>query len=255
MEIIKRLLTPNKYSRSQEKLNKITKIVVHYVGNPNSSAISNRNYFESLKNKGIYASAHYIIGLQGEIIQMIPENEIAYATYSANEYSLSIENCHPDSTGKFNINTRNSLTGLCVDICKRYNLDPMRDIIRHYDVASNSGYKKPCPLYWVNHNSDFIDFKNEVKVKMNEHLVDIKLVASVNKLVENGIISSPEMWNDVDKVNPKYITDLVIKYVQSKLTYEQAVDILVENNIISSEDLWLSQNISRQNCVDLIKKL
>ena len=69
MEIQERLLTINPYSRSGEKQNKIENIVIHWVGNAGSSALANRNYFENLKNThATYASSHYIVGLNGEII-------------------------------------------------------------------------------------------------------------------------------------------------------------------------------------------
>lgn len=50
MKITENLLTPNKYSRPQIPLTTVTKIAVHYVGNPNTSAAANRNYFENQKN-------------------------------------------------------------------------------------------------------------------------------------------------------------------------------------------------------------
>ena len=97
MEVIKDYLTPNKYSRPGIKLEKVTKVAVHYTGNPGSTAKNNRDYFESLKNGGDkYVSSHYVIGLQGEIIQCIPENEWSYCTNQANGYSISIECCHKD---------------------------------------------------------------------------------------------------------------------------------------------------------------
>lgn len=114
MKIEKALLTPNSYSRPGQKLTKVRKIVVHWVGNANSTAKANRNYFESLRNRKIYASAHYIIGLEGEIIQCIPENEVAYHATTANGYSIGIENCHPEWNGKFNEKTYKSLIELCV---------------------------------------------------------------------------------------------------------------------------------------------
>ena len=93
MQITKMLIEPNIYSRPQIQLKKVTKIAVHYIGNPGTSAKANRNYFDNLKNThAAYASAHYIIGLDGEIIQCVPENEVAYCTNSANSYSVSIEN-------------------------------------------------------------------------------------------------------------------------------------------------------------------
>ena len=83
MKITESLLTPNPYSRRQ-KSNNPKKIIIHYVGNPGSTAMGNRNYFESLK-KGVlqsngkyrYASSQYIIDLNGDILRCIPENEEA----------------------------------------------------------------------------------------------------------------------------------------------------------------------------------
>ena len=165
MEILKNYLTRNVYSRPGYRLGEVTKIAVHYVGNAGSSAQANRNYFESLKTGRrdrygnlLYASSHYIIGLDGEIVQCIPESEWSYATNQANGYSISIENCHAKADGKFNEKTLKSLRELCADICRRYGLDPIRDIIRHYDVSG-----KPCPLYWVNNPKDFVKFKEDVK--------------------------------------------------------------------------------------------
>ena len=188
MKIQKMFLTPNKYSRPQIPLKKVTKIAVHYVGNAGSTAQGNRNYFESLKEGKrdkngnlIYASSHYIVGLDGEVIQCIPESEISYATNEANYYSISIENCHAKADGKFNEKTLKSLRELCAELCKRYGLDPMRDIIRHYDVTG-----KPCPLWWVNKPQEFLYFKQDVEKTMKGEYVDMtelnKLKAEVDQL-------------------------------------------------------------------------
>ena len=101
MKITDAYLPINKHSRPGSKI-KPTKIAVHYVGNAGSSAKGNRNYFASGK---VYASSHYIIGLEGEILRLIPEDEISYCTNQANSYTISIECCHPDNTGKFNSKT------------------------------------------------------------------------------------------------------------------------------------------------------
>ena len=46
----------------------------------------NRNYFENLRTtQERMASAHFIIGLEGEIIQCVPLNEIAYAVKGENQ--------------------------------------------------------------------------------------------------------------------------------------------------------------------------
>jgi N-acetylmuramoyl-L-alanine amidase CwlA len=214
LNIDKQFLTPNKYSRPQTPLKKVTKIAVHYVGNAGSSAQGNRNYFESLKDKHIYASSHYIIGLNGEIIQCIPEEEISYATNQANSYSISIECCHPDSTGKFNDKTLHSLIDLCVDICKRYKLNPLTDIIRHYDVT-----RKKCPLYWVNNPKDFELFKITVntqligdELNMTQYQELKKEIDTIFKELEGIKQALPKVYNTVEEI-PEWGKEAVNYYI------------------------------------------
>lgn len=164
MNILERLLTINPYSRPGTKLQSVKNILVHWVGNANSSAIANRNYFESLKDKLIYASSQYIIGLQGEKIRCIPEDEVAHhaGNLTVNRNSIGIEVCHPDWNGKFSEVTYNSLVELCADLCRRYNLS-VNAIIRHYDVTG-----KECPKYYVKNESEWIKFKNDVAKKLGQ---------------------------------------------------------------------------------------
>jgi len=162
MEIQKNLLTINSMSRPGTKIGIIKGVVVHYVCNPGSSALANRNYFESLKNQTAkYASSHYIIGLQGEIINCVPENEVAYHAVGANSNYIGIECCHPDASGKFNDKTYASLIELCADICKRYGLNPETALIRHWDAT-----KTMCPLYYVNNPAAWDKIKADVSAKM-----------------------------------------------------------------------------------------
>jgi N-acetylmuramoyl-L-alanine amidase len=54
------------------------------VANPGTSALQNRNYFEGLKSqslndpKAVFASAHFIVGLQGEVLQCLSLDEMVY---------------------------------------------------------------------------------------------------------------------------------------------------------------------------------
>lgn len=185
MKIDKQYLTINPYSRPGTKRSKTTKIAWHYIGNANSSAQANRNYFNNLATtKKTYASSHYIIGLYGEIIACVPEDEIAYTTNDANSYSIGIEMCHPTGDGKFNKATYDSAVELGVDLCKRYKLDPTKDFIRHYDVTG-----KKCPLYWVNCPSEWEKFKKDVYNKLNNQKVKIHIdgkLYEVDAIVEDG---------------------------------------------------------------------
>ena len=97
------LLTVNEYSRPGAALEQVNGIVVHYTANPGTTAIQNRSYFENLaETHETKASSHFVIGLDGEIVQCIPCNEISYASNDRNSDTISIECCIEDETGKFN---------------------------------------------------------------------------------------------------------------------------------------------------------
>lgn len=148
-------LTINPYSRSGKSLHHVNGIVIHYTANPGSTAKNNRNYFENLRyTKTTSVSSHFIIGLDGEIIQCIPLNEIAYASNNRNRDTISIECCHPDESGKFNEETYNSLVKLVRALMKTYHLQS-QDVIRHYDVTG-----KICPKYFVEHEDQWKEFLN-----------------------------------------------------------------------------------------------
>ena len=78
-EITEDFLDKNPYSRSGIALRKVKGVVIHYVENPGSTAKENRDYFNNLQNTHLTkASSHYIVGLDGEVIQCIPQSEISY---------------------------------------------------------------------------------------------------------------------------------------------------------------------------------
>ncbi|MBQ9563849.1 MAG: N-acetylmuramoyl-L-alanine amidase [Lachnospiraceae bacterium] len=163
LSIDEQFLTPNPYSRPGTKLENVDRIVVHYVGNPGTSAQANRNYFERLKNgEGRYASAHFVIGLEGEIIQCIPLTEISYASNDMNSRSISIECCHPEEDGKFSPETYDALVHLTADLCRAYNLGKDQ-VIRHYDVTG-----KICPKYFVEHEDAWETFLGDVERKLGK---------------------------------------------------------------------------------------
>lgn len=157
------LLTVNEYSRPGIALQQVKGIVIHYTANPGSSAQANRDYFENLKNGGDRkVSSHFVIGLEGEIIQCIPTSEIAYASNSRNTDTISIECCHPDDTGEFTEATYDSLVQLTGWLCKRFSLDK-EDVIRHYDVTG-----KDCPRYFVQNEADWEQLQEDIETKKEE---------------------------------------------------------------------------------------
>ena len=159
LPITEEFLDVNQYSRPGIALSTNPEyIVIHYTANPGSTAEQNRNYFENLKDTGeTYASAQFVIGLEGEIIQCVPCNEMAYCSNSLNDRCISIEMCHPDDTGNFNDATYNNCVYLVAQLMNYYQLD-MDHLIRHYDVTG-----KNCPRYFVEHEDRWEVFKDFVK--------------------------------------------------------------------------------------------
>lgn len=202
MEIKEMLLTHN---RPYTKRSKTTAIAVHYVGNAGSSALGNRNYFQTTSTR---VSSHYIIGLEGEIIRCIPEDEVSWCTNQANGYTISIECCHPSSDGIFNDKTYKSLVELCADICKRWKLNPLNGgIIRHFDVTG-----KVCPKGFVakkyggtddNNCTRYHKFLNDVATVMGQASTTAEFQPYLIKVTSSdgfvNIRKTPS-WNDSDIV-------------------------------------------------------
>ena len=140
-------------ARTGIQLTDIKDVVIHYVGNPGSTAKNNRDYFNRLSTR---VSSHFIVGLDGEIIQCVPLNEKSAASNNRNIDTISIEVCHPDETGKFNEKTYNSLIKLTAWLCKEFDLSE-EHIIRHYDVTG-----KICPKYYVEHPDAWETLKSDV---------------------------------------------------------------------------------------------
>lgn len=150
-------LTVNEYSRPGDELKEVNNIFVHYTANPGTSAAQNRSYFEQLKDTHERsASAHFIIGYEGETIQCIPLNEIAYAVQGRNEDSISIECCYTAADGSFTQETYDSLIELLRWLTDVYDLQE-EDILRHYDCGG-----KKCPLYYIENEEEWAQLKRDV---------------------------------------------------------------------------------------------
>ena len=119
--IDKQPLTINEFSRPGEKVDAIEYIVIHYLGNPKTTAQQNHDYFESLKDlQDTSMSANYVVGIDDSCVHL--------AAYLAARYDIDREH-----------------------------------IIRHYDVTG-----KECPLYYVEHEDKWEEFKDDVMNYIDE---------------------------------------------------------------------------------------
>lgn len=152
--IIQDIIPVHGESRRQVPLEGVKDIVIHYVGNPGTTAKQNRDWFANPESE---VSSHFVVGLEGEIIQCVPLDEKSSATNWRNKDTISIESCHPDSTGKYNQATYDSLVKLTAWLCDVYGLDSSH-VIRHYDVT-----EKICPKYFVEHEDAWEQFLEDVE--------------------------------------------------------------------------------------------
>lgn len=192
MNITQKFLSINKYTRDGRLLNGLTAIVMHYPGKAKQEALGVWNYWDKEVTKGKlgYSSAHYIIDLNGDIYQAIPENERAFhcgtskkdpisnkvytdkardifgkycifPNLSPNQVSIGIEMCHIDDEGNYKPETILSAIELVSYLCKVYNIS-INKIITHNDIV---GWKE-CPKLWVNKPFLFDAFKFDIKMRL-----------------------------------------------------------------------------------------
>ncbi|MFS0905818.1 N-acetylmuramoyl-L-alanine amidase [Priestia aryabhattai] len=187
----------NKYARSGKKLETVRKIVVHFTANPGASAENHYRYFSNLEDR--YASAHFFVDKKDSLC-IIPLNEVAYHANDVQKYnkdgsryrgvaelrpnanllSIGVELCI-EKDGTFHVDTIKNAVMVVAELCKRYKLDPIEDVVRHYDVTA-----KNCPAPWVASVASFNTFKSAVKVAMNPTTVT-KAPATTPTKVENPI--------------------------------------------------------------------
>ncbi len=145
-------------ARSGLRLADLSGVVVHYVGNAGTSAQGNRNYFATA---GTPVVSHFVIGLEGEILQCLPLWERSVASNERNRDTISIEVCHPDESGQFTEATYRSLVRLTGWLCRTGNLSS-EQVIRHYDITG-----KECPRYFVRNEAAWHQFLRDVETAIH----------------------------------------------------------------------------------------
>ena len=150
-------IIPVENARPGEKLVAVNGIVIHYVGEPGASASEIRENFAKPEAN---VSSHFVIGLDGEVIQCLPLDEQAIASGERNADTISIEVCHTSTDGLFNAKSYNALTDLCAWLLKTANLS-VNNCYRHYDMTGAD-----CPPHYVTNTDDWETLKSDISNKM-----------------------------------------------------------------------------------------
>ena len=166
MNIVGRI---SKYNHTVPKSKRDIKyIVIHYVGDT-ASADKEAEYF-CTGDRG--ASAHYFVGHEGEIRQVVEDANIAWHCGSKiyrhpscrNANSIGIEMCCRTTGDKMKADNNWYFEDATVEIAikltkylmEKYNI-PAENVIRHYDVT---GKVCPAPYVFNNKNHTWDEFKN-----------------------------------------------------------------------------------------------
>lgn len=175
LDINIKYLSISPHTRPGRYLKSLEGIVVHNVGVKLQQAEITWGYFEGLRfgtvtyidkhgdEKIRKASAHFIVDLDGSIIQCIPEYEVALhaGKRSVNDTMLGIEIEQIDYKGHFSDKSYNSAVDLVAYLCNKYILNPFNDLYRHFDITG-----KKCPKLFVDDPDQWFQFKLDVAESM-----------------------------------------------------------------------------------------
>lgn len=227
-----KFINVNKYARSGKKLTAVRKILMHYTANPGASAMNHYKYFNNLKDR--YASAHFFVD-RVDSLCIVPLNEVAYhandvqkrvngVAYrgvaalkpNANLLSLGIEMCI-EKDGTIHPDTVKRSAAIAVELCKKYGLDPLTDIVRHYDVTA-----KNCPAPWVADKSQFEAFKVFVKNELAGN--DPTIIPAPSNKVDSVIVKQPTKPSE----QPKTKGNAVMMSIQTTLNNRYGTKLVID---------------------------
>lgn len=140
------MIKVNPFTRPGKIRDRTTHIVLHWTDNPGQGACGVYSFFKWVEET--YVSAHAVVGIWGEVVQILPYDEIAYhaGDREMNNSSIGIEICIPDATGRPTKDTEDSL----VELVKYLRRDYDAEVIRHYDVTG-----KKCPKWFVDREDEW----------------------------------------------------------------------------------------------------
>lgn len=240
--IVEKWQKKNKYGRPGTRLN-YTKVAIHYTGQADVPGINTVHYFNNVVANGyrvngryIYASAHFVIDLDGTIYQLIPITEKCYCTNSANAYAVAIEVATTGKDNHYTDATYRSMVQLCAWLCANKGLNPKKDIIRHTDVVGRA--YKLCPIYMVLNEDKYEQFRLDC--------YNLK----AGKITLNQIVNCTNGKGHVTPVNPtsaaptRYIVKIIVDTLNVRtgpgVTYDKVAVVKQGGayTIVEERDGW-----------------
>jgi N-acetylmuramoyl-L-alanine amidase len=139
----------NTVTNTTNKKRNINYIVVHCTATPSNTTIESiKRYWKDVRKWGDVAGYHYIIKADGEVIQLLPENQNSYGVYAHNSECISLAYIGGiDKDGKpkdtRSKSQEHAMFDLIVKLTEKYK---NAKVVGHRDFA---GVKKACPSFDV----------------------------------------------------------------------------------------------------------
>lgn len=146
------IASPNYSSRNGEK---ITNIVIHH-----TESFDLNGTVSWFRNPASQVSAHYVMGLDGTIVQMVHDGDKAWHCYANNSYTLGIEVVHANAMGHIKPAQEKALILLCKSLMAEYKI-PKANVSKAHgqypqnDTSCNGtlfGADKTATAGWVEKN-------------------------------------------------------------------------------------------------------
>ncbi|MGN1341547.1 MAG: N-acetylmuramoyl-L-alanine amidase family protein, partial [Oscillospiraceae bacterium] len=136
IQITEKIIPVNRYNRPGTA-SKPTRICVHYTGEAGTGADRLALFYSNVAagmfpgQSASWTSTQYIVGLSGEVIRIVPDNEVAYAAANRNNGTIHIEVCYKQQSGEFEQASKAALRKLVQYLMQKYAI-PADKVVRHY---------------------------------------------------------------------------------------------------------------------------
>ena len=179
MKITEKLIPINKYNRPGTP----KRICVHYTGQSGTDADRLALFYSNVAagmfpgKTNNWTSTQYIIGLNGKVIRIIPDNEIAYAASGKNAGTLHIEVCYSKAGGEFESASISALRELVQELMKKYSISA-GNVLRHYDLTGTM-LMKTAGLFCMNTLRPLLSSRRSCIVFRSEHSAAGRMPSSI----------------------------------------------------------------------------
>lgn len=200
---------------------KVCKITPHHM----SGVLSGSQCAKIFQNSKRNASANYCIGVNGDIVCSVEEENRAWTSSSSwNDcQAITIEVSNNKMGGKWTISNASwkSLIKLCVDICKRYKFKLKYDGTKNGSLTRHNMYANTdCPGKYL--QSKFPELVKEVNKQLEKK--ETSTVGKKKSLKQDCVLYSNKDLTGTKYTYLKNTTVKILKNISSKIDYVQVIE-------------------------------